>query len=204
MAADDADTPEDLTSYLLKVPSTDWRDWMDTLDEDEFAYERIRELIRDDAGTLTEDRDDETVRVVTRYDAARWQAWVDTVPRSGSIDDRLSHLLERDLAARTADGEDWAYVRQHFDVRQDIFEAFRRSLPDHMAAHERLSWLVEMDVRTITSTGYNDMEERTARLLASRIKHRGSTALSALDNDNLEKVAEEIEHMVEIAGQFDE
>jgi len=95
-------------------------------------------------------------------------------------------------------------VTYQFQADRDLWRRWADTIPRSETLSNRIETLIGQDLEAARRGGYDDMEERTARLLASRIKHRGSTALSALDNDNLEKVAEEIEHMAEIAGQFDE
>lgn len=95
-------------------------------------------------------------------------------------------------------------ITYQFQADRELWRRWADTIPRSETLSARIETLIAQDLEAARRGGYDDMEERTARLLASRIKHRGTTALSALENDNTDKVAEEIEHMVEIAGQFDE
>lgn len=95
-------------------------------------------------------------------------------------------------------------ITYQFQADRNLWRRWADTIPRSKTLSARIETLIAQDLEAARRGGYDDMEERTARLLASRIKHRGSTALTALENGDTEKVAEEIEHMVEIAGQFDE
>lgn len=84
------------------------------------------------------------------------------------------------------------------------WRAWKRQVPRTVPLYERLHDLIIADAAATERDGYDDMEERTARLLASRIQHRGRTAKNALDDGDIDKVRDEIDHMVDVATLFEE
>lgn len=132
-----------------------------------------------------------------------WRQWTDLIPRSDTLADRIRDLIRQDTRARERGDSDDA-VCYPLRIDPDLWQHWMDIVPESTPYHERVETLLVNDVRTAYSDGWDDMEERTARLLASRIGHRGETAKTALDDDDAEKVREEIDHMMRIADLFDE
>lgn len=100
------------------------------------------------------------------------------------------------------EGED--SITYQFEMRREDWREWTESIPRSVALSDRLRTIITADAKVRQRDGYNEMEERTARLLATRIRHRGRTALQALERGDTEKVREEIKQMREIAELFDE
>lgn len=100
------------------------------------------------------------------------------------------------------------------ELPREEWETWKDTVPRSVPLHERLRDLVLEDYRSTTAGGYNEMEERTARLLASRINRRSKTARQALDRyenpddgddpdpELLDSVREHLEAIGEISENF--
>lgn len=84
------------------------------------------------------------------------------------------------------------------------WRAWKDTVPRSTTLYERLHELIREDTKAKQRGGYDDMEERTARLLATRIQHRGRTARQALERGDDDAVREQLDSMVEIARLFEE
>ena len=91
-----------------------------------------------------------------------------------------------------------------FRIPTEDWQDWRGTLPQTITVYERLHQLIVEDTESKQSDGFEEMEERTARLLATRIQHRSRTALQALDRGNDEAVAEQLENIREISRLFEE
>jgi hypothetical protein len=94
-------------------------------------------------------------------------------------------------------------LNYNFYVERDDWTAWAATVPRQTALHERLATLIEQDCRATRAGGYDDMEERTARLLASRIAQRAENAIAALDDADEERARDELQSIREIAQQFE-
>jgi hypothetical protein len=81
------------------------------------------------------------------------------------------------------------------------------TVPRSATLESRLETLIDQDLRTYDRAdgdGYDEMEERTARLLASRIGRRAQTAEQAMDRDDMASVREHLGKIQELASTFQE
>jgi len=101
-----------------------------------------------------------------------------------------------------ADAED--IVSYQFYADSDLWERWKDTVPRSVALHDRLHELIAQDLEATRGGGYDDMEERSARLLATRIHHRAQTAEQALEQGDDEKVRKELANIDDIAGLFDD
>lgn len=100
----------------------------------------------------------------------------------------------------TESGETTSYC---LTVPSADWNAWKNTVPRSTPLNSRLHELIQQDAQATARGGYDDMEERTARLLATRIQHRARTAQQALA-DNPEKVREELDEITKIATLFEE
>lgn len=98
-----------------------------------------------------------------------------------------------------ADADD--RVTYQFATDRETWRAWADSVPRSLNLDDRLVELIEQDTHAAEGE-WEDMEQRSAELLARRIKHRAKTAEQALDEDS-EKVADELAEIVRIARQFE-
>lgn len=100
------------------------------------------------------------------------------------------------------------------ELPRSEWDQWKDTVPRSVPLHERLRDLVLEDYRSTAAGGYSEMEERTARLLASRMKRRSLTARQALDRyedpddgdpdpERLDSVREHLEAIGEIASNFE-
>jgi hypothetical protein len=89
-------------------------------------------------------------------------------------------------------------------VPSEDWSRWKDTVPRSTTLYERLHELIQEDAKAHQRGGYDDMEERTARLLATRIQHRGRTARQALDRGDSDAVEEQLDKMIEIARLFEE
>jgi hypothetical protein len=108
---------------------------------------------------------------------------------------------ESRITAQYGDDED--ITSYQFFAPKSVWSEWQVTVPRNTTLYERLWALLEQDARATTSDGFSDMEERTARLLASRIEQRAVNAASALDDNDEERARDELDAIREIAGQFD-
>ncbi|AGC34576.1 hypothetical protein HSTV1_31 [Haloarcula sinaiiensis tailed virus 1] len=100
-------------------------------------------------------------------------------------------------------GEDTGVTSYQFFVPDSVWSEWQVTVPRNTTLYERLWALLEQDARATTSDGFSDMEERTARLLASRIQQRAVNAASALDDSDPDRARDELDAIKDIAGQFE-
>lgn len=98
--------PADAVTYNLHVRAADWHAWKHSFDDDTLVYERLRQLIVDDAGLRVPARDPSRTPATVDIDPDVWYAWADTVPRSERLGAHLSRLLEHDLRATENEQDD--------------------------------------------------------------------------------------------------
>jgi len=86
----------------------------------------------------------------------------------------------------------------------DDWEQWADTVPRSTPLYYRLYTLICEDLHSSRAGGYDEMEERTARLLASRIERRSITARQAMERGDDESVREHLEKIEEIAATFGE
>lgn len=107
----------------------------------------------------------------------------------------------------TADDDAPDTVAYQFDPERELWEAWGDTVPRSVTLDQRLSTLISQDLRTAnraSGDGYDEMEERTARLLASRIGRRAQTATQAIERDDMGSVREHLGKIQDLAETFQE
>lgn len=99
---------------------------------------------------------------------------------------------------------DTEVVAYQFYCPEDAWRAWADTVPRSVSLDDRLKELIHEDARATDRGGYDEMEERTARLLGTRIHHRARTARQALDEDDTTKAREELAEIANIAAMFDD
>lgn len=87
-------------------------------------------------------------------------------------------------------------------IPSDDWNRWRDTVPRSTPLYVRLRSLINQDYTAAATDDWEDMEERTAKLLADRIKHRARTARSAIGDDD-EKLRKQLDKIEEIAGTFE-
>jgi len=96
------------------------------------------------------------------------------------------------------------YTTFHLGVPPELWDSWKDTVPRSENLSERIETLIEQDLNATAAGGYTEMEERTARLLASRIERRAQTALDAIEErDDIDSAKENLQKIGEIASQFD-
>lgn len=103
-----------------------------------------------------------------------------------------------------SDADDENTITYQFEADAETWRSWADCVPRSTHLHDRLTLLIEQDLRAARRSGYDEMEERTARLLVSRIKRRAQTAQGALDRDDEESAREHLEKIADIADTFAE
>lgn len=111
--------------------------------------------------------------------------------------------VERDRVAEMyPDTDPDEIINYMIRVPDEEWRTWTETVPRSTPLYERLRELIRADASS--RSAFEDMDERMARLLATRVKHRGSTALQALDRGDEAAAREEIAEMREIAKQFED
>jgi hypothetical protein len=147
--------------------------------------------------------DRETTSYLFRVPKTDWDDWKRRVPRDVPLYQRIHTLLQQDTRAR-ATGDTDEVVCYSFLVDPDLWRDWLDVMDHTETYHERIQSLLAEDIRASYAAGWDDMDERTARLIGDRVKHRSNTAINALENGNVEKAREELEEINTLAEQFDE
>ena len=92
-------------------------------------------------------------------------------------------------------------------VPTEDWTAWKELVPRTTTLYRRLHELILLDVRAgglveDDSGTWDGEDEQMARLLAGRIEHRARRAETALDNDNAERVGEELSEIARIAHEI--
>lgn len=95
-------------------------------------------------------------------------------------------------------------VTYQFTAPKDAWRRWADTVPRSTPLDDRIKELLHEDAAATRSGGYDEMEERTARLLASRIGHRTQTARQAIDRGDEDKILEQLDEIEKIASMFDE
>lgn len=96
------------------------------------------------------------------------------------------------------------YTTFHLGVPPELWTNWKDTVPRSTNLSERIETLIEQDLNATAAGGYTEIEERTARLLASRIERRAQTALDAIEErDDIDSATDNLEKIGEIASQFD-
>ena len=106
------------------------------------------------------------------------------------------------MPARTA-GDPEETIDYSFAVDKELWTDWKVTVPRDIKLHDRIAELIEQDKNAGQSGGWNDMEEKTARLLANRMKHQARAAKQQLD-DPPESVTAKLDKIEEIATAFEE
>lgn len=101
----------------------------------------------------------------------------------------------------TDEGESISY---NFTMERDAWRRWTETIPRSVSLADRLRELIREDADATRRGGYDEIEERTARLLGSRLYHRARTAETALEDGDDEKVAAELEEIQKIASMFED
>jgi len=133
-----------------------------------------------------------------------WIAYKRTVPATMSVKQAMQATVARAVLdssithpAPPAFGDDV--------IDGQLWQQWCDSVPRSVALADRLEDIIRADLRADQRGGYGDVEERTARLMADRIKHRSKSALAAMERDcvECESAEDNLEKVVEIAESFD-
>lgn len=93
-------------------------------------------------------------------------------------------------------------------VPTEEWDDWKATVPRGLALYERLFDLIQADtaaggVARGDVEGWDDEDEQMVRLLSSRVLHRARRARTAHDNDNPERVREELTTIIDIAGELE-
>jgi hypothetical protein len=95
-------------------------------------------------------------------------------------------------------------VHYKFEMERDAWRRWTETIPRSVSLADRVRELIREDADATRRGGYDEIEERTARLLGSRLFHRARTAETALEDGDDEKVAAELEEIQKIASMFED
>lgn len=133
-----------------------------------------------------------------------WDSYKRTVPATMSVKRSMRGLVARAVLTSSRTQPTPPMVGGEV-VDGELWQEWTDSVPRSVALSDRLAEVIRADLLAGRRGGYGDMEERTARLMADRIKHRTQSAKAALERDGVEceKAADNLEKVIEIAEQFD-
>jgi hypothetical protein len=173
----------------------------------------------DDADTVTAIQAEsapETITYQTEYPAELWRAWRSTLPNDIAVKHAMFDLIRQAVASdhdvEYHDGMESGAV----SVDPDVFAEWSDTVVRSVSLADRIEALLQEDISASRSGGYDEMDERTARLLADRIRRRSRTAQQSLDRyrdppddedpdpARLDNVRENLEKIEEIADTFSE
>lgn len=146
----------------------------------------------------------ETVPYQFEIPAPLWVAFKQTISQSETVKGTLLGLLREAVQREDSAAYVLAPDRDPVAVESGVWREWADTVPRSTPLAECVETILQQDAGAVRAGGYTQMEEKTARLLASRIGHRSRTAQTALDHENAEKVREELAEIETIAGQFDE
>jgi len=104
-------------------------------------------------------------------------------------------------------GQDWGdrdTTQYNLHIPSETWDNWADTIPRSVPLYYRIYELIAGDLRATRMGGYDEMEERTARLLASRIERRAKTARDALEKDKDDHVREHLEKIEDVASTFSE
>lgn len=95
-----------------------------------------------------------------------------------------------------------------FQIPTDDWEPWTDTVPRSLALYERLRALIIADtaaggVARGDVDGFDAEDEQMVRLLSSRVLHRARRARTALENDDEERVREELDTIIDIAAELE-
>lgn len=153
--------------------------------------------------------DAETVTYQFDVPKILWDQWKETNPQTATVRESLLGLLKHAIVESESHSynptdELDAIELDAILIDPDQWNAWADTVPRSTPLDERIKELLHEDAAATRSGGYDEMEERTARLLASRIGHRTQTARQAIDRDDEDKILEQLDEIEKIASMFDE
>ena len=135
--------------------------------------------------------------------AGLWDAYRGEVPAAVSVKRHMRGLVAGAVlasAGRPATPPCLAGER----VDGQLWATWTDSVPRSVSLADRLEAILRADIQTTSGGGFDDMEERSARLLADRMKHRAQSAIAAMEREGVECDAaeENLETIADLAASF--